>query len=99
MNPIITAIENEIKNAVSDEISKQIQGLYKVIFELKEQVLSTKSVADDYKYFDAKEVMDILHITSDTTLSKYRKNGSVKYKRLGNGTYIYPAKQFKNGST
>lgn len=78
----------ELKKEI-DELKTELK-LIKHLLEKKSQELPI-----ELKTLTAKQVMEVLHINKDT-LIKWRNKGEIKYKRLGNGNYIYPAIQFLN---
>lgn len=75
---------------MEEDLKKEIQEMKEMIKEL----LMEKIIPEEYQYFTSDQVKTIYHINKDS-LIKYRKSGEIKYKRLGNGTYIYPKIQFR----
>lgn len=79
-------MEIDLKKELED--LKTELKLIKHLIEKKNQELPI-----ELQTLTAKQVMESQHINKET-LIKYRNSGEIKYKRYGNGTYVYPAKQF-----
>jgi hypothetical protein len=70
---------------------EEVKTELKLIKQLIEK--NNQTLPIELQTLTAKQVMEIRHINKET-LAKYRNSGEIKFRRYGNGTYVYPAKQF-----
>lgn len=70
-------------------ICLETEAFYKLVEEVVSRLEDSKKVDSNPRWIDDKEAMQMLHITSKSTLQKYRDEGKIRFSQPSKKVIVY----------
>ena len=70
-------------------ICLETEAFYSLVEQVTKRIQKDKASSRKERWVDDKEAMQVLKITSKTTLQKYRNEGQIRYSQIGKKVILY----------
>ena len=70
-------------------ICLESDAFYALIDEVVKRIKDENPIPEQEEWVDKAEAMTLLHISSDTTLQKYRDTGLIRFNPINRRTFVY----------